>query len=445
MSALLDSLQANFSALPAAAIDAAGLGPMRRAAMLRTMAEGLPSQRQERWKYTSLRALSARSFVATAETPRLHPAALADIPAPRLVFVNGRPDTALSLISELPDGLELGSLAAALRSGNVDEGQLSAPNFAAAGFAEGDAPFAEADAAFARLNVALATDGALLRVRPDCRIALPLHLVFVSAPAAGDIASHSRHGITLGANSRLNIVEHHIASGAHRHLGNHLLQVQLGDGATLIHARLQDEDAGASLLARTDATVGAGGLYHRLDLELGAALSRHELNVVLRGERAQFVSGGAMLAGGRRHVDTRLSVEHIARDTRCDLLWRGLAAERGRVSFHGGIGIQAGADGSDARLSNKNLLLSDNAEIDTQPVLQIHADEVKAAHGATIGRLDQTALFYLRSRGVPMAEARVLLTLAFCREALASIGDPALIETLSPRMEARLAVLEAAQ
>ena len=432
MSALLDSLQANFAALPAAAIDAAGLGPMRRSAMLRTMAEGLPSQRQESWKYTGLRALSARSFVATAETPRLHPAALADIPAPRLVFVNGRCDPALSLVSELPDGLELGSLAAALRSGESDTLQPPAQQFM------------EPDAAFARLNVALATDGALLRVRAGCRIAPPVHLVFVSAPAAGDIASHSRHGITLGADSQLNIVEHHIASGAHRHLGNHLLQVQLGDGATLTHARLQDEDAGATLLARTDATLGAGAMYHRLDLELGAALSRHELNVALGGAHAQFVSGGAMLAGGRRHVDTRLCVEHIARDTRCDLLWRGLAAERGRVSFHGGIGIQPGADGSDARLSNKNLLLSDNAEIDTQPVLQIHADEVKAAHGATIGRLDQTALFYLRSRGVPAAEARVLLTLAFCREALASIGDPALIETLSPRMEARLAVLEAA-
>ena len=433
MTALLDSLQANFAALPVAATGAEGLGDARRAAMLRTQAEGLPSQRSERWKYTSLRALSARSFVADADTPRLHPAALVDISRPRLVFVNGRLDPALSELADLPAGLSVDTLSSALKAGDVRAAQLLA------------LPFEQADEAFARLNSALAAEGALVRVAAQARIESPLHLVFVGAPAAADIASHARHHIELGENARLDIVEHHIATGAHRHLGNHLMQVRLGEGATLTHARLQDEDAGATLIARTDATLAAKSFYHRVDLELGAGLCRHELNVALRGDQAQFSSGGALLAGGRRHVDTRLAVEHIGRDTRCDLLWRGLAAERGRVAFHGGISIHAGADGSDARLSNKNLLLSDDAEIDSQPVLQIHADEVKAAHGATIGQLDATALFYLRSRGIPVAQARVLLTLAFCREALASIGDLALIAALSPRLEARLAELEAVQ
>ena len=432
MTALLDSFQANFAALPTALIDAQGLGDARRAALSHTLAEGLPSPRNERWKYTALRALSARSFVAAADTPRLHPALLADIPSPRLVFVNGRLDTALSALSRLPAGLSVDALSSALNADDARAAQSFARTFVAP------------DEAFARLNAALATEGALVRVDAGARIAEPLHLVFVGAPAAGDIASHARHAIELGDESHLNVVEHHIATGAHRHFSNHLMQVQLQPGATLTHARLQDEDTGATLVARTDATLAAGALYHRVDLELGAGLSRHELNVALAGAQAQFVSGGALLAGGRRHLDTRLGVEHVAGDTRCDLLWRGLAAERGRVAFHGGIGIQAGADGSDARLSNKNLLLSDNAEIDTQPVLQIHADEVKAAHGATIGRLDPIALFYLRSRGIPAAQARLLLTLAFCREALASIGEPALIELLSPRLEARLAELETA-
>ena len=433
MTALLDSLQASFSALPAAVLDARGLGEARRQAMRDTLASGLPSQRDERWKYTALRALSARTFVAAADTPRLHPAALEDIPSPRLVFVNGRIEPGLSELAELPEGLSVESLSSVLASNDAQ----SAPSPAH--------PFHESDEAFARLNSALAVEGALVRVAADALIEAPLHLVFVGAPAAGDIASHGRHGIELGEGARLTVVEHHIASGPHRHLGNHLMQVRLGAGSRLTHARLQDEDAGATLLARTDATLAANALYHRVDLELGAGLSRHELNVALQGEQAKFISGGALFAGGRRHVDTRLGIEHHARDSQCDLLWRGLAGGRGRVAFHGGITIHVGADGSDARLSNKNLLLSGDAEIDTQPVLQIHADEVKAAHGATIGQLDQTSLFYLRSRGIPAAQARVLLTLAFCREALASVGDAALVELLSPRLEARLAQLEQAQ
>ena len=432
MSALLDSLQAELTALPASGQSEPALGDLRRAALSRALADGLPSQRHEGWKYTSLRALSARRFVAAAPTPRLHPAAIVDLPAPRLVFVNGQLDPALSQIADLAEGLTVGSLAAALAAGEPNAAELFAT-------AEDDA-----GQAFARLNTALATDGALVRVAAGCRVALPLHLVFVGSPAAADIASHGRHGIELGAGAQLTLLEHHIANGAHRHLGNQLMRLQLAAGATLTHARLQDEDAGATLVARTDARLEAGALYHRVDLELGAGLSRHELNVALSGEGAQFISGGALLAGDRRHIDTRLAVEHLARDTRCNLLWRGLAADRGRVAFHGGITIHAGADGSDARLSNKNLLLSDTAEIDTQPVLQIHADEVKAAHGATTGQLDTTALFYLRSRGIPADQARVLLTLAFCREALASIGNLALIESLSPRLEARLAQLETA-
>ena len=431
MSALLDSLQASFSALPATDKDAQGLGGLRRAAMLQTVAEGLPSQRNERWKYTALRALSARSFVAAAETPRLHPAALADIPEPRLVFVNGRLDASLSMRSNLPEGLRMAALSSLLHAGDADLAERLALRF--------DEP----DEAFARLNTALATEGAVIGVAAGMQVEIPLHLVFVGAPASADLASHLHHAIELGDGARLTLVEHHIGSGAHRHLGNHLMQVRVGAGAALVHARAQDEDAGATVIARTDARLGADALYHRLDLELGAGLSRHELNVALDGERARFTSGGALLAGGRRHVDTRLGIEHYAGDTACNLLWRGLAADRGRVAFHGGISIHAGADGSDARLSNKNLLLSDNAEIDSQPVLQIHADEVKAAHGATIGRLDETSLFYLRSRGIPAAQARVLLTLAFCREALATIGNPELIELLSPRLEARLAELEA--
>ena len=414
MSALLQSL----------AEGSAGLAPARRAALESALAEGLPSQRNERWKYTSLRALSARRFAPAPAAVELDPALLAGIHGLRLVFVNGAFSPALSRCESLPAGLEFGA--------SVDgaDDELPTP------------PFARADEVFARLNYALATGGALLRVAAGARIDAPLHLVSVGTAAGADLASHLRHRIAVGAGARLTVVEHQLAAGEHRHLDNQLLQLDLGAGAELVHARLQDAADGATLVARTDARLGKDARYRRVDLELGAALSRHELNVTLAGEGARFESSGALLAGGRRHLDTRLGVLHDARDTSCDLLWRGLAAERGKLSFHGGITIAAGADGSDASLSNKNLLLSPNAEIDTQPVLEIHADEVKAAHGATVGRLDPGALFYLRARGIPLAQARVLLTLGFCREALAAIGEPALVEALSPPLEARLAALK---
>ena len=151
-----------------------------------------------------------------------------------------------------------------------------------------------------------------------------------------------------------------------------------------------------------------------------------------------------LLATGKRHLDTRLSIDHAGRDSACALTWRGLGAGRSRVAFHGGILIREGADGSAAMLSNKNLLLSEDAEIDTQPVLEIHADEVQAAHGATVGQLDPTVMFYLRSRGLPAEQARALLTAAFCRETLGVIEDASLREPLTAMLDAALARLETA-
>ena len=206
-----------------------------------------------------------------------------------------------------------------------------------------------------------------------------------TTPPKRDAAWHLRHFVELREGAMLHLVEHELAAGEHAHLGNALLHAHVADGASLSHVRVQDAAPRATLFARTDAVLAREARYARTDLELGAALSRHELNVRLEGKAAALRADGVLLADGRRHVDTRLGIDHIARDTTCDLTWRGLAGQRGKAVFHGGITIAAGADGSEADLSNKNLLLSADAEIDTQPVLEIHADEVKAAHGATVG------------------------------------------------------------
>ncbi len=431
MSALLDSFASSFDAL--LSHDAAGLADVRRAALAAALRDGLPGARSERWKYTPLRALERRAFAATDATPvAFDLAVLAAIPAPRIVFVNGRYTGAYSDLTGLPPGVSLQPLSAVLQQGDARESNFLARRFD------------RSDEVFARLNAALADDGVVLRAQSGAQAIQPIHLVFIGAPVPGDRAWHLRHLIELRQGAQLTVVEHHLAGAAHTHLGNNLTHVHLAAQAQLTHARVQDEAAGAIVIARTDAVLARGAVYRRIDLELGAALSRHELNVALQGESAQLHANGVLLASGKRHLDSRLSVDHIGRDGVCALTWRGLGAGRARAAFHGGILIREGADGTAAMLSNKNLLLSEGAEINTQPVLEIHADEVQAAHGATVGQLDPTVMFYLRSRGLPAEQARALLTAAFCRETLTVIDDANLRAQLATALDAALARLEAA-
>jgi len=416
MSALLDSLAAGFC------------GSNERAELLEAALQtGLPAARNEAWKYTSLRQLERRSFsAAPLQAPAIDAALLAGIPAPRLVFVNGRPSQAHSDLSGLDAGVRVRTLSAVRRD------EPEAARFLAR-------RFDRAEEVFAQLNAALADEGVLVQVAEGAASGTPLHLVFVSAPLESphDIAWHHRHLVELRRGAALNLVEHHLQAGDSAHLDNTLAHIHLAQDARLSHARVQADGARATSLLRTDAVLARDAQYRRIDLELGAALSRHELNVRLEGDNARLIANGVLLGTGRRHIDTRLGIEHIARDTGAELLWRGVAANRSRVVFHGGIHIREGADGTDANLSNKNLLLSADAEIDTQPTLVIDADEVKAAHGATVGQLDANALFYLRSRGVPAEQARAMLSAAFCHEPLAAV-DGTLTETLVHHLDQAL-------
>ncbi|MFC0678844.1 Fe-S cluster assembly protein SufD [Lysobacter korlensis] len=431
MNALIESLTAPFGRT--AAQEAAGAAGTRQTALDAVLRDGLPHARRESWRYTPLRALERRRFApADQALVAFDPALLDGIPAPRLVFVNGRFNATASDLSALADGVSLQPVSQVLSAGDDSAVHLLAGQY--------ESP----DEVFARLNTALAEEGVVVRVAAGAQAASPLHLVFVGAPAEGDRAWHLRHLVELGERAQLELVEYQLGGGEHRHLLNHLMRIRVGAGAQLGHWRVQDESHGATVVSRTDAIVETDARYRRLDLELGAALSRHELNITLSGERGQAHANGALLATGRRHLDTRLGIDHIGRDSACELVWRGLGADRARAVFHGGILIREGADGTSASLSNKNLLLSDAAEIDTQPVLVIHADEVQAAHGATVGQLDPTALFYLRSRGLPAEQARALLTAAFCRETLTVIDDATVRDALAVRLDAALARLEPA-
>jgi len=385
---------------------------------------GLPDTRVEAFKYTALRALSQRSFVlgdAHIATRVVDPATLQlpGVDGARLVFVNGALRLDLSSLDALPEGLSLQPLSQALES----ESELL--RFALARH------YREPADAFAQLNAAFASEGVVLRVAAGAQIAAPVQLCFVGAAAEGDVAWHLRHVIELGEGASLSLIEHHATCGAHAHLGTSLADVVVGERAHLQHVTVQAAAEGSALVRRTAVQLRAGAHATLHALELGAGLSRHELQVELVGDGARLETRGAFVMHGRQHADTQMLVRHTAKHTASDSLWRGVADDRSRGVFRGAIYVAPGADGSDAALSNKNLLLSGSAEIDTKPELEIHADEVKAAHGATVGQLDPRALFYLRSRGIPQAQARAMLTAAFCRAVLDDLPNEALREHLS--------------
>jgi len=266
----------------------------------------------------------------------------------------------------------------------------------------------------------------------------PLHLVYISVPGTQPTRwSCSFRPICVDEGSA-EVIEQHIGIGGADVLGELTSSVRVGAGARLRVTTLSDLPDSVSLYRREKVSIGANGTYSSTHALFGGRLQRFDLDVEMAGERANYVSRGVFAPRGREHIDVHLDARHAARDTRSDVLWRGIADQRGRGILHGAITVAAGADGADAQLQTKNLLLSPHAEIDAQPVLEIYADEVKASHGATVGQLDERALFYLRSRGLPLATARNLLIAGFCREALADLSNVELNARLEAVLAARL-------
>lgn len=415
--------------LPASGI--AWLDQARRENLDAFVAAGLPDTRVEAWKYTALRALAQRSFAdgdAQAASRAVDPALLAQsgVDGPALVFVNGVFRVDLSSIGALPAGVTLQPLSQVLGGSPEPLRFLLSRHYR------------EPGDAFARLNAAFATDGAVLRVAAGVQVDRPLRLLFVGACAEADLAWHARNVIELEQGAQLTLIEQHLGASDQAHLGTAVSDLTLHPDATLHHVVLQQASVGSHLVRRSHYRLDARAQTHLHVLELGGSLVRHDLRAELVGDRAGFHSHGAFLPDGRQHIDTQLAIHHQARGTVSSASWRGVAGGRGRGVFRGAIVVAAGADGADASLGNKNLLLSPQAEIDTKPELEIYADEVKAAHGATVGQLDERALFYLRSRGIPAAQARTLLTAAFARAPFDTLPDDALRAHVDGLLLARL-------
>ncbi len=421
LAAIAEAATDTLAALPGSGL--AWLDSARRAQLDVLLRDGLPDTHNEVWKYTALRALERHGFVQGDGHAATHPVdedilALPGVDGPRVVFVNGACRTDLSHCEALPDGLHIEPLSRALAD-NPEPLRF---------FLTRD--WERSSDAFARLNAAFAGDGVVLRVAAGARIGVPIHIVHVGAPADTPLAWHARSIIEVGEGATVHLVEHYTASGDNAHLGTLVSDVVVREHGTLDWVMLQNAAPKTTLIRRHSLHQDAHSSVRIHALERGGKLARNDIEADLRGDGAELVTRGVFLPHARQHLDTHLDFHHVALNTRSDSLWRGVADAGGRGVFHGQIIVEPGADGSDGALYNKNLLLSPNAEIDTQPVLEIYADEVKAEHGATVGQLDERALFYLRSRGIAEDVARGLLTVAFCHVALDSLDNAALREHL---------------
>ncbi len=407
--------------LPGAALP--WLSGLRETAIERFSRSGLPTPRVESWKYTSLRHLDRAGFRTLPGTVShvnidCAPTLLSDTTAcHRLVFIDGHFDPALSTVNPLPEGAVLDSLGWLLAS----EPELLEPHLSGAdGTSE---PLVD-------LNSALMNDGFALILRAGTVLHEPIEIVHLGGTQDVPVAYHPRNLIVLEEGCQATLVENHRGLGDGAYFTNLATQCSLGDGALLRHYKLQNDGPGGFHLSNVDATVGRDASYDSFTLSIGARLSRNAVQVRLAGEGGECHLNGAYLMRGEQHCDNTTQIDHLVPHTTCRETFKGVIDDRARAVFQGRIVVHKDAQKTNGHQLSKALLLSDRAEIDQKPELEIYADDVLCSHGATAGDLDHDALFYLRSRGIPEAEARSMLIEAFLAEAINAIAAEGLCPAL---------------
>ena len=407
------------------------LGERRRQGITRFAELGWPTRRSEGWRYLDLSPIGQmRPVKAPAE--RVDGDALADFTLPeagqRIVLVDGRLAPALSKLSPAA-GVWFGSTAQAIRDrADLAEQAVDTPDL-------GDSE------PFDALNAAFFSDGFVLEIAAGVMLDAPIEIIHLAEKAA-DTSLHTRSLIALGAGARATIIETYAGSDS-RYWRNDLVTLRLGKGAELQRIVLVEEAAEAVHLGEVAATLQAEARLANFVLLLGGHTVRHEANIELAGENAHCGYDGAFIVSGRDEANIVTMIDHAAAGGVTNELVKGVGAGRGHGAFQGRIIVRPGAQKTDAHQLSRNLIIGDRAVIDTKPELEIHADDVKCSHGASVGDLDENALFYLCARGLPEDEARRLLIDGFLREAVETVAHPAIRQHLLGRLTNRLASLEA--
>ncbi len=422
----------------------------RQHALGRFIALGFPTTRQEEWRFTNVAPIAEQAFRVSAAggegLRKEHLAAFRFAPAIEIVFVNGRFAPHLSSLASLPKGVAVRSLAETL---------AAAPDRVAEHLTR---YAAFEDRPFPALNTAFIADGAFVEIGRDLVLDRPVHVMFVTAPTADEEPGLSlpRVLIVAGRNGQARVVESHASvegpaagrvggSGGPKtgatdkpRFTNAVTEVLLEDGAVLDYYRLQRESSSGYHVSSTDVVLSHGSAFSSHSFTFGGAIVRNDVNARLAGEGGDCTLNGLYLADGSRLVDNHTFIDHAQPHCGSHEVYKGILAGHARAVFNGKIMVRPDAQKTDAKQTNKTLLLSDEAQINTKPQLEIYANDVKCTHGATVGQLDEDALFYLRARGIDKRDAERMLIRAFAGDVTGRVRIQPLREMLEGLVGARV-------
>jgi Fe-S cluster assembly protein SufD len=409
-----NNYQAAFSALRESSPTVPWLELVRGSAIDRFEQLGFPSVHEEEWKYTNLATLAKQSFVPATRADQL------SIDSARFVY----PETATAhlvvvngfLSEELSVKTGLESVVAVDLLNAVADARY---NKAARSYLARNAGYR--DNGLAALNTAFLQSGLFLWIPKNVKVETPIQVTFLTDAESADSANFPRLLVIAEENSSATLIETFVSTREQQYFTNAIAEIVIKDGARLEHYRVQRESSEAFHLSLTSAELGRSSSYDTTSINLGARLSRHDISVVLDHEGAECWVDGLYLVGANQHSDTHSVIDHKQPHCNSHQLYKGILDDNGRAVFNGKIFVREGAQKTDAMQTNKNLLLSPLARVDTKPQLEIYADDVKCAHGAAVGQIDQEELFYLETRGLNPELGRSLLTYGFAEEVIGKI------------------------
>jgi Fe-S cluster assembly protein SufD len=396
------------------------LEPVRRAAMDHFARTGFPTAREEEWRFTPVSPIAQATWrsggvggIEDVAREQLTPFVFGHSEWCTLVFVNGEYAPALSSPGSLPEGVLVASLADALRNGNGTE--ILERHLTRYARIE--------ESPFTALNTAFLRDGGLIHVPAGTDLTHPVNLVFVTTPDAAGAVIHPRNLVIVERNSRASLVESYVtlAPGA-RYWTNPVTEVWTGANSWVEHTRIQRESEAAFHVATTQVEVSRDSHYRSFSMAMGANLARHNLNARLGDQNSEALLYGLYITHGNQVVDNHTVLYHDYPNCHSWEVYKGILDGHSHAVFNGKVFVKPEAQKTDAKQTNRNLVLSDHAKVDTKPQLEIFADDVRCTHGATVGQLDEMALFYAQSRGLPAEEARRVLTYAFAAEVIDEVS-----------------------
>ena len=406
----------------------AWLNERRESAARQFASVGFPTTRLEDWRFTNVSPIAEANWPLAQGGFTQAEALTAAVTIPgavRLVILNGQFAAGLSDLSALPKGLRIASL----RDGARDATDGIETYLGKV--------FSIASHPFAALNTSFLDDGVAIMVTKGAVVETPIHIVIVTG-GNQPVVAHPRVLIVAGENSQVRVAQTFIGAPDTAYFNNAVIEVVVGPGALVQLYTDQRESDRAFHIANIQAHVEAKGVFESHAFSTGARIMRHDIGIGLKGEGADCTMNGVYLADGERLMDTHTSLDHAMPHCTSHEIYKGILAGKGKAVFNGRIIVQLDAQKTDAKQTNRALLLSDDATINSNPQLEIFADDVKCTHGAAVGQLDEEAMFYLQARGLNRAEARDMLLHAFAGEVIAGLKIPALREQIESNFFSRL-------